>query len=203
MKSYRGNLYKQTLSPSWSKSKLRDQQNKFNKIVEELRGNSELSNSPGGAKKVPGADASKRESFFDTRMTPMGQTWSGSSGGDNLPRHFTKTVTNFAQVRYDDNGGLNPQSPVKRGLALNVTTKTAQHPSQWQRTSNSTMRVARPSLELDVSERAVSVFVPKKIVRDVEHSKKMFKKYSAYKTEVDPSSSKVDYKHFLDKVMQD
>ena len=65
------------------------------------------------------------------------------------------------------------------------------------------MRVQKPSLELDVSERAVSVFVPKKIVRDVEQSKKMFKKYSAYKTEVDPASSKVDYKHFLDKVMQD
>ena len=65
------------------------------------------------------------------------------------------------------------------------------------------MRVARPSLELDVNERAVSVFVPKKIVRDVEQSKKMFKKYSAYKQEVDPNSSKCDYKHFLDKVMAD
>lgn len=65
------------------------------------------------------------------------------------------------------------------------------------------MRVARPSLELDVNERAVSVFVPKKIVRDVEQSKRMFKKYSAYKQEVDPNSSKVDYKHFLDKVMAD
>ena len=65
------------------------------------------------------------------------------------------------------------------------------------------MRFARPSLELDVSERAVSVFVPKKIVKDVDQSKRMYKKYSAYKTEVDPSSSKVDYKHFLDKVMSD
>ena len=136
--------------------------------------------------------------------TSMGPMYGGSQrGSPDPPRHFTKTVTNFAQVRYDDNGGLNPQSPVKRGLALNVTTSTAHHPSQWQRSSNSTMRVARPSLELDVNERAVSVFVPKKIVRDVEQSKRMFKKYSAYKQEVDPLSSKVDYKHFLDKVMAD
>ena len=55
----------------------------------------------------------------------------GSVMDKDAPRHFTKTVTNFAQVRYDDNGGLNPQSPVKRGLALNVTTNTAQHPSTW------------------------------------------------------------------------
>ena len=65
------------------------------------------------------------------------------------------------------------------------------------------MRVAKPGLELDYSERAVSVFVPKKIVKDVDQSKRMFKKYSAYRSEVDPNSSKVDYKHFLDKVVQD
>jgi len=65
------------------------------------------------------------------------------------------------------------------------------------------MRAAKPGLELDINERAVSVFVPKKIVRDVDQSKRMFKKYSAFKTEVDPNSSKVDYKHFLSKVMAD
>jgi len=31
----------------------------------------------------------------------------------------------------------------------------------------------------------------------------MFKKYSAFRQEVDPASSKVDYKHFLTKVMSD
>jgi len=31
----------------------------------------------------------------------------------------------------------------------------------------------------------------------------MFKKYSAFKQEVDPAASKVDYKHFLNKVMSD
>lgn len=65
------------------------------------------------------------------------------------------------------------------------------------------MRSAKPSLELDVSERACSVFVPKKIIKDVDNSKRMFKKYSAFRQEVDPNSSKVDYKHFLDKVMSD
>ena len=65
------------------------------------------------------------------------------------------------------------------------------------------MRVARPSLELDVSERAVSVFQPKKIIKDVDESKRMFKKYSAFRQEVDPNATKVDYKHFLEKVMSD
>ena len=42
------------------------------------------------------------------------------------------------------------------------------HPGSKQRGSNSTMRVAKPGLELDYSERAASVFVPKKIVKDVD-----------------------------------
>ena len=71
-------------------------------------------------------------------------------------------------MRYDNNGGLNPVSPEKRGLALDVTTKSANQPGSWSRMSNSTMRQARPTLELDVTERAVSVFQPKKIITDVE-----------------------------------
>ena len=71
-------------------------------------------------------------------------------------------------MRYQDNGGLNPVSPEKRGLALDVTTKSANQPSGWARLSNSTMRQARPTLELDVTERAVSVFQPKKIMTDAD-----------------------------------
>ena len=65
------------------------------------------------------------------------------------------------------------------------------------------MRQARPTLELDVTERAVSVFMPKKIMTDADQSKKIFKKYSAFRSESQNQSSKVDYKHFLDKVVQD
>ena len=63
--------------------------------------------------------------------------------------------------------------------------------------------MARPTLELDVTERAVSVFKPQKIVSDVDRSKQVFKKYSAYRSEVDPNSSKADYKLFLDRMVQD
>jgi len=60
-----------------------------------------------------------------------------------------------------------------------------------------------PGLELDVSQRAVSVFEPKKIVSDCDISKKQFKKYSAFRKEFDQNSSKVDYKHYLDRIVQD
>ena len=111
-------------------------------------------------------------------------------------------MTNFQQVRYDNNGGLNPVSPVKRGLALDVRTDTVSHPLEWKR-NMSTIRGARPTLELDISERAVSVFQPRKIVNDVDNSKKVFKKYSAFRDEYDSGSSKADYKHFLSRVVQD
>jgi len=65
------------------------------------------------------------------------------------------------------------------------------------------MRTAKPSLDLAMSERACSVFVPKKIIKDVDNSKRMYKKYSAFRKEVEPGASKVDYKHFLDKVTAD
>lgn len=71
---------------------------------------------------------------------------------------FTKTVTNFAQVKYDNSGGLNPVSPVKRGLALEVMTNNrSSMPCDWKR-NRSVVKAAMPSMELDVSERAVSVF---------------------------------------------
>ena len=38
---------------------------------------------------------------------------------------------------------------------------------------------------------------------DADQSKKLFKKYSAFRSESQNTSSKVDYKHFLDKVVQD
>ena len=69
-----------------------------------------------GPKNAP-TDASKRESFFDTRMSGGNMTWQNRTGkmGSTMSNRtspdnkmFTKTVTNFAQVRYDDNGGLNP-----------------------------------------------------------------------------------------------
>ena len=129
-------------------------------------------------------DATKRDAFLDT--TIGGATWNTASrskagsplGNIQKPGLFHKTVTNFAQVRYDDNGGLNPVSPVKRGLSLNMAAAKATHPKEWARDSNSAMRIAKPSNDLDVSQRAVSVFQPKKIVSDVEQNKKMFKKFS-------------------------
>ena len=74
-------------------------------------------------------------------------------------RLFTKTVTNFAQVRYDNNGGLNPVSPEKRGLGgLEMTTGTASTDPNRDLRNSSTVFMARPSLELDIGQRAVSVF---------------------------------------------
>ena len=197
--AYRGNLYKQTLAPSWSKTKLREAQKKYNNIGEEVR------------KSIETVDATKREAYLNTTIngdsgwkSGFGRTSNNNSplGGKTSPL-FHKTVTNFAQVKYDDNGGLNPVSPVKRGLSLNNTIARASHPNEWRRECNSLVRTAKPSMDLDVSERAVSVFQPKKIVSDVDRSKKMFKKYSAFRNEYDPSTSKVEYKHFLDKVVQD
>jgi hypothetical protein len=99
-------------------------------------------------KMVPKADASARESYMDTKMRSTGVNWNRTSlhsPQKQSARLFTKTVTNFNQVKYDNNGGLNPQSPYKR----------------------------------------------------------VFKKYSAFKSEFDTEASKADYKHFLAKVVKD
>lgn len=37
LKSYRGNLYKQTLSPDWSKRRLKAAQKKYSNIAEDVR----------------------------------------------------------------------------------------------------------------------------------------------------------------------
>jgi hypothetical protein len=124
------------------------------------------------------------------------QTTLNASALARSPKDLTKTVTNFAYVRYDNNGGLNPVSPQARGLSLDVTAQTIGSVSDWKR-DRSAIRQARPALELDIAQRAVSVFEPKKIVSDVDLAKRTFKKYSAFKAEFDPNSSKVDYKHYL------
>lgn len=49
----------------------------------------------------------------------------------------------------------------------------------------------------------MSVFKPVKIMKDVDHSRLMFKKYSAFRNDVDPNMSKSEYKLFLDRVVQD
>jgi len=68
-------------------------------------------------------DATKRDAYLDTKIG--GKSWMSTTvtapnsqfaGTETHNRLFNKTVTNFAQVRYNDNGGLNPVSPVKRGL---------------------------------------------------------------------------------------
>ena len=138
VKGYRGNLYKQTLSPSWSKRRLKEAQKKYEKIDTDARasmdGNSALSSVRKGTNVSPPMDASKREAYLDTRMSNNSSWLQNPTGAEQYfagtnkdmydtssSRLFTKTVTNFSQVRYDNNGGLNPVSPVKRGLALNVT----------------------------------------------------------------------------------
>lgn len=116
---------------------------------------------------------------------------------------FTKTVTNFARVKYDNSGGLNPVSPAKRGLTLeNYTETRSSNPSEWRR-NQSAVKEAMPTMKLDVSERAVSVFQPRKIVSDVDQSKITFKKYSNFRNEVSPGTSKADYKHYLDRIVKD
>jgi len=91
-------------------------------------------------------------------------------------------------------------SPEKRGLPLHHTTETVK-PSNadiWNRPS---FQSAKPGLELDIADRTVSVFAPKKIVSDNDVSRQTFKKYSAFKNEFSDSASKADYKHFLDRVV--
>jgi len=59
----------------------------------------------------------------------------GSARKSESKQFFNKTVTNFASVRYDNNGGLNPVSPAKRGLALQATSNTISHPGHWRNSS--------------------------------------------------------------------
>lgn len=75
VRSYRGNLYKQTLSPDWSKRRLREAQEKFSKIDVEARASIDsVTNSPletiRHSKKLS-TDVTKRDAFLDTRITPQ------------------------------------------------------------------------------------------------------------------------------------
>ena len=40
-------------------------------------------------------------------------------------------------------------------------------------------------------------------MRDVDESRQLYKKYSAFKKTIDPDCSKVDYKKYLDRVVQE
>ena len=120
----------------------------------------------------------------------------------NEKQFMGKTVTNFASVRYDNNGGLNPVSPEKRGLPRETATSVVRLDNRDVR-NRSAIRTAKPQIELGVEERAVSVFMPKKIEKDNEVSRKIFKKYSGFRNEFEVGASKADYKLFLDRVVQD
>ena len=73
-------------------------------------------------------------------------------------QYLGKTVTNFASVRYDNNGGLNPVSPIKRGLPLTAVTGTVKMNASSETRNTSPLRNAKPTMDLDVEERAVNVF---------------------------------------------
>ena len=92
-------------------------------------------------------------------------------------------MTNFAAVRYRDNGGLFPQSPAKLGMNTEVTTsKVWENPDMaHSQRSLSQLRTAKPSLELGIEHRQATVLQPRKILRDVDESRKLFKKYSTFK----------------------
>ena len=58
-------------------------------------------------------------------------------------------------------------------------------------------------MDLGLNERTATVLEPRKILRDVDESRKLYKKYSAFKQQIDPDCSKIDYKKYLDKVVQE
>ena len=75
-------------------------------------------------------------------------------------------MTNFKSIKYEDNGGLNPQSPYKKGMikeiefsSPSITTMDATlGDSMHARHKSSLGKIAKPVLELDHTERASSVF---------------------------------------------
>jgi hypothetical protein len=70
-----------------------------------------------------------------------------------------KTVTNFAAIKYRDNGGLFPQSSAKLGLSPEVSTsKVWQDPNvATSQRSFSQLKQAKPTLELELDERTATV----------------------------------------------
>ena len=70
--AYRGNLYKQTLSPNWSKTRLREARDKYNKITDEARAS--LDGSGLERRGNHSIDATKRDAFLDTTISSV-PTW--------------------------------------------------------------------------------------------------------------------------------
>lgn len=121
---------------------------------------------------------------------------------------MTKTVTNFNSVKMQSKGGLFPHSPALLGLPREVhSNQTWTDPakafgSDYER-SNSGMVVAKPQIELSLDERTCTVLHPRKILRDVDETSKMYKKYSAFRQQTDMNASKTDYKHYLERMVRE
>ena len=101
--SYRGNLYKQTLSPNWSKSRLRDAQKKYNGVSVDKEDEKRASFDSPIFRKThneygKSMDATMRDSFMDTRIGGPSSVVSTNRfiSAKDQGRMFTKTVTNFA-----------------------------------------------------------------------------------------------------------
>jgi len=102
--------------------------------------------------------AKDEKPMFDTSTTLISNSKKKGS--------FRKTVTNFQSIRYQDNGGLNPKSPFARGMpqAVECESPIMQGDLSYQtiqahsRGMSSFGSIAKPTLELDEKERAISVF---------------------------------------------
>jgi len=95
LSAFRGNLFKQTLGPEWDRPKIPEDYDRKGSVTQLDNILSKTAQTPTNGK--PAFDASS--------------SLTGVQRGS-----FRKTVTNFKSVKYDDNGGLNPQSPYKRGM---------------------------------------------------------------------------------------
>ena len=198
LSGFRGNLFKQTLGADWDKPRNPSSQMSAKRDSIADKGFSKLDESYTA---TLSPTVQSRPAFDNSTLIPGGHFRGG----------FRKTVTNFKSIKYDDNGGLNPQSPYKRGIQKEVECESptinnidqALSTLQPQRNKSSFGRIAKPALELDHSERASSVFHPRKIVRDVDVSTHLYKKFSAFKRDVSPGGSKVDFQHFLKQVTKD
>jgi len=128
-----------------------------------------------------GSVGSLQQGIMTQTLSPISRTdkplFDASSSLVNRKKgSFRKTVTNFQSIRYQDNGGLNPKSPFARGMPQNVESDSPalqgdlsyQTIQAQSRGLSSFGTIAKPSLELGESERAMSVFHPRKIVRDVD-----------------------------------
>merc|ERR1712046_476406 len=103
-------------------------------------------------------------------------------------------------------------SPAKKGLPREVNSNITWpdpvkalrgSPDLETKETSGAFRRARPSIDLSTEERSSTVLHPRKIMRDVDISKQMFKKFSAFKKSVDMDTNKAEYKHFLDRMVQE